>query len=141
MIKTNFIFSRLEPEKICIGDNIDLKKKKSTERLLLDIGYSYSENWELLLIPCGVEVMLAPFCHCQGVERMKNTLVYFIISTHEQFELSIIGLSFFIVSAFFRLRFKTIWQGKNSFLGLICEYIQVHTSFHKKINEEHALQA
>lgn len=50
--------------------------------------------------------MLAPFCHCQGVERMKNPLVYFIISTHEQFELSIIRLSFFIVRAFFRLFLK-----------------------------------
>lgn len=50
--------------------------------------------------------MLAPFCHCQGVERMKNPLVYFIISTHEQFELSIIRLSFFIGSAFFRLFLK-----------------------------------
>ena len=50
--------------------------------------------------------MLAPFCHCQGVEIMKNTLVYFIISTHEQFELSIIGLSFFIANAFFRLLSK-----------------------------------
>lgn len=78
----------------------------STERPLLDIGYSYSENRELLLIRWGGKVMLAPFCHCQGVERMKNTLVDFIISTHEQFELSIIGLSFFIVSAFFRLLLK-----------------------------------
>ena len=50
--------------------------------------------------------MLAPFSHCQGVERMKNTLVYFIISTHEQFELSTIGLSFFIVNAFFSLLSK-----------------------------------
>lgn len=105
MIKNNFIFSRLEPEKICIGDNIDFFFN-STERLLLDIGYSYSENRELLLIRWGGKVMLAPFCHCQGVERMKNTLVDFIISTHEQFELSIIGLSFFIVSAFSRLLLK-----------------------------------
>ena len=52
MIKHNFIFSRLEQEKICIGDNIDFFKN-STERPLLDIGYSYSENWELLLIPWG----------------------------------------------------------------------------------------
>lgn len=44
MIKNNFIFSRLEPEKICIGDNIDFVKKNSTERPLLGIGYSYSEN-------------------------------------------------------------------------------------------------
>lgn len=43
MIKHNFIFSRLEQEKICIGDNIDFFKN-STERPLLDIGYSYSEN-------------------------------------------------------------------------------------------------
>ena len=44
MIKHNFIFSRLEQEKICIGDNIDFFLKISTERPLLDIGYSYSEN-------------------------------------------------------------------------------------------------
>lgn len=54
--------------------------------------------------------MLAPFCHCQGVERMKNTSVYFIISTYEQFELSIIGLSFFIVHGFFRFPLKKLFD-------------------------------
>lgn len=42
--KNNFIFSRLEPEKICIGDNIDFFFKHSTERLLLDLGYSYMKT-------------------------------------------------------------------------------------------------
>lgn len=37
--KKKITFSRLEIEKICIGNNIDLKKK-SAERLLLDINYS-----------------------------------------------------------------------------------------------------
>lgn len=56
-------------------------------------------------------MMLAPFRHCQGAERMRNTWVYFIRSTYEQFELPIIGLSSFIASAFFRLLLQNYLMG------------------------------
>lgn len=87
-------------------------------------------------------MMLAPFRHCQGAERMRNTWVYFISRTYEQFELPIISLSSFIVSAFFGLLLQNyLTGGKNSFLGLTCEYIQIHTSFHKKVNDDNAQEA
>lgn len=61
-------------------------------------------------------MMLTPFRHCRGAERMRNTWVYIISSTYEQFEHPIMGLSSFIVIAFFGFLLQNYLTGGIAFL-------------------------